>query len=799
MIQSFKEFTANGRAGGKGQTLARLYQAGYPVPDGFSIPAGAFNGEALSATAWSRARRELARLRQQAGAEAFAVRSSARGEDSAQASFAGEYETVLGLHTDEQVYEALHTVYGSRRTERVQVYASAQGSGARQHELDVVVQTMVQPALAGVLFTVDPLSGSQGEMKGHYVRGLGDRLVAGEVHGEAFALQRAQGTYDGPPALGPHAGELYRLALQLEAELGAPQDIEWAVSNGRVYILQARPITTLPANEAAGPVWNDSLKGDYLWTNSNFGEAVPDVMTPLTWSMLQMYAEESFPWPVPGDHPLFGNIGGRFYLNISLFASLLQAMGMGRERLAYESEEFFGNLPEDLEIPIIPFSRWQILAQFARFAPRAFLRVRRLRRQLPQFLEEAPQAFAALRPRIEQATTTDELIALWQEDLEPLFRWGLGMLQAGTSRYENAARKLRHELMEKVGEADANALMSGLSRDRDELASLGPVIGMWRVAQGEMSLEAYAKRYGHRGSHEFELSIPRPAEDPGWIEQQRAALQGDNGGIDVAALLAQQEAQKEAAWQRFEQWYPRQAASMRERLERAADAARGREAVRSEIVRIVWLIRAFALRAGRLTDVGDDLFFLSLDELLTLLEGRKEALARVPARRAAHRRLSALPPYPALIRGRFDPQQWARNPARRYDVYDASGTQAARGESEAVVKGFAGAAGVVEGRVRRLDRVEEGHRLQAGEVLVTVTTNIGWTPLFPRAAAIVTDVGAPLSHAAIVARELSIPAVVGAGDATMHLKEGDRVRVDGGQGTVELLSRGDGNGAGDSG
>jgi pyruvate,water dikinase len=104
------------------------------------------------------------------------------------------------------------------------------------------------------------------------------------------------------------------------------------------------------------------------------------------------------------------------------------------------------------------------------------------------------------------------------------------------------------------------------------------------------------------------------------------------------------------------------------------------------------------------------------------------------------------------------------------------------------VTGFAGALGVVEGTVRRLERLEDGDQLQPGEILVTTMTNIGWTPLFPRLAAIVTDLGAPLSHAAIVARELGIPAVVGCGDATMRLKTGDRVRVNGGQGVVEILA-----------
>ncbi len=104
-----------------------------------------------------------------------------------------------------------------------------------------------------------------------------------------------------------------------------------------------------------------------------------------------------------------------------------------------------------------------------------------------------------------------------------------------------------------------------------------------------------------------------------------------------------------------------------------------------------------------------------------------------------------------------------------------------------VIKGYPGSAGRVEGVVRYLTSPDKGSKLQEGEILLASTTNVGWTPLFPRAAAVITDIGAPLSHAAIVARELGIPAVVGTGNATMRLRTGDRVRVDGGQGIVELL------------
>jgi pyruvate,water dikinase len=201
--------------------------------------------------------------------------------------------------------------------------------------------------------------------------------------------------------------------------------------------------------------------------------------------------------------------------------------------------------------------------------------------------------------------------------------------------------------------------------------------------------------------------------------------------------------------------------------------------------------RHFAIRAGELSGVTEGTFFLSLEELLTILEGTgsPEFLSQIPARQEAHQRLSSLPTYPALINGRFDPHQWASDPNRRSDIFDPlTGQRPDESETaENQIKGLPGSAGIVEGIVRKLDSIEEAHLFQEGEILVAVTTNVGWTPLFPKAAAVVTDVGAPLSHAAIVARELGIPAVVGTGQATMRLQTGDKIRVNGAIGTVEIL------------
>ena len=202
------------------------------------------------------------------------------------------------------------------------------------------------------------------------------------------------------------------------------------------------------------------------------------------------------------------------------------------------------------------------------------------------------------------------------------------------------------------------------------------------------------------------------------------------------------------------------------------------------------MLRVYVLRAGELTGLGDDAFMLTIDEIVAALQesaGGHAGAPDVAERRATYERYCALPAYPSLIRGHFDPFAWTADPDRRADVFDATATAAVPARSGAVT-GFPGASGVVEGMVRVLLRADEGAQLKAGEILVTTVTNIGWTPLFPRAAAVVTDVGAPLAHAAIVARELGIPAVVGCGNATAALHTGDRVRVDGSRGTVQVLA-----------
>jgi phosphohistidine swiveling domain-containing protein len=783
MVKRFQAVTPDlqAQAGGKGGMLARMFQGGYPVPPGFVIFPAAFEGGRLRQQAWNEIQAALSGLRSQQQGARFAVRSSAAGEDSTSASYAGAFETVLNMQTDQEIQHALATVFKSGQSERVQAYRSAQGVEYAQ-PIAVVVQVMVPSELAGVLFTADPITGSYTAMVGNYVQGLGEQLVSGEANAAPFRLLRPKGNYDGPEMLRPYAAALYTYAAKLEKELGTPQDIEWTVAKGKVYLLQARPITTLTAGKLDTYAINESLTEDGLWVNTNVGEAIPGVVTPLSWSLIRALDQEST--VVPGYYLWSGNICGRIYSNLSQRLSAIKALsGWDTKRGMKSLGEAFGQIPETIDSPIHPFTRGHLLKLYLAKVPHLIRNMLAASKRMPEFLADAPDWCSRMKERLTNTATEPELLAIWREELHPETQKAWWVFMVGGSNGA-LSLSLRKKLTPLVGLEDANALLSHLRGDA-ELASLGPVVGIARVIKGKISEQDFVRQYGHRGPYEFELSNPDPVEDPHYLQRQREAYASTEA--DAEELLLKQQTRYEEAIRRFQQRYPRKSKWLEKQLARASAGARQREATRSEFTRVHRVVRTFALKAGELTGIGQDIFFLYMHEVEDLLAGKTGAIKYIPARKANYETYQALPPFPSIIRGRFDPFTWAKDPERRLDYYDATAPQERQAASDILhLHGYAGAAGRVEGSVRVLHNPEEGAQLQPGEILVATTTNVGWTPLFPKAAAIITDVGAPLSHAAIVARELGIPAVVGCGSATTRLKTGDQVIVDGGQGLVSL-------------
>jgi phosphohistidine swiveling domain-containing protein len=537
----------------------------------------------------------------------------------------------------------------------------------------------------------------------------------------------------------------------------------------------------MPTTNLTADPWNDSRDGDFLWTNTNVGEAIPDVMTPATWSMVQVFLSDAMATASIPPFIGYGRIGGRIYLNVSVMKTLSGVFGISERHFRYLSEEVFGRLPDDLEIPPVEASRLAILRGALPMTLHVIGEARRDKKILNAYLADHPRRCEKRCAEIAAVTSADELALLWTEVLDPEFNRVSWMLSAATRSSGASFVTTRRRLQRLAGDAAANALTAGLGPKAGELASLGLLDGLDQLAKGEIDREGFNRTYGHRGPHEFEISTPRPAEDPEWIDRQFAA----GAAVRYRELLDRQQAAREAAWADLEDRHPWHARLLHRQLDRWARISRDREHARTEVIRYFWVLRAYALRAGDLTGLGADIFFLEAPEIVRALNGETLSPTMIGERRAAYESYCSLPNYPALIRGRFDPFSWAADPDRRTDIWIA-GSQA---KAPVKVRGFPGSSGVVEAPVRVLTSAADGVSLQPGEVLVTSVTNVGWTPLFPRAAAVITDVGAPLSHAAIVARELGIPAVVGCGNATMRLTTGDCVRVDGTAGTVEILSR----------
>ncbi|MBB5802375.1 pyruvate,water dikinase [Saccharothrix ecbatanensis] len=775
--------------GGKGASLARLAAAGLPVPDGFHLTTHAYRrfvadieariGDALreddsaALIAAEFERKDMpeeiaAAIRAALPPGPVAVRSSATAEDLPDLSFAGQHDTFLDV-TGDDVLDAVKRCWASLWTERAIAYRAR--NGITDVALAVVVQEMVPADAAGVLFTANPVTGARTESVVNAAPGLGEALVGGTVTPDEYVVTSGVVRRSGDLLSDAEVLELAGLGERIQDLYGMPMDVEWAVVGGRISVLQARPITALP--EARAEVWNDSLRGDYLWTCANLREAVPSVMTPATWSFAKVLAQP----PIAG-HPMTGAIGGRFYLNISVALAVGSALGLGLGGFMLQTtEQYFGRIPPGVELPSLPMSRLAVL-RAAIGAAGPFLRQgREYRVKIDGLLASAPDRAERLHAAFRAASTPDDLLALWKSDVDGVLHVDARVFDAGARNGSMSSHKVRRRLVKLVGEDDATALLTGAHGAAGELESLGPLLGLARLNRGEITREAYVRQYGHRFADEFEVSAPRPAEDPEWPARQDV-------GIDPEELLARQAAVRDSAWERLRAAHPGKVESLRRQVAKLAELARERERARSEFARTFGILRAFLVRVGEVTGHGDDVFFLPFQETLRVLEGDETPLASVPARRAAYDRYRALPPYPTVIRGHFDPETWAADPNRRSDVYDSSAEPL--GDA---VSGFPGAAGVVEGVARVIHDVEDGALLRQGEILVTTVTNIGWTPLFPRAAAVVTDVGAPLSHAAIVARELGIPAVVGCGNATTRIKTGDRVRVDGGRGTVNVLDR----------
>lgn len=804
-------------AGGKGGNLGELVRHGFPVPPGFIITTAAYAallaesglgaeleglmkagdaGERIRALFTeaqipARVGADIAAAYAALGGGPVAVRSSATAEDLPGAAFAGQQDTFLNVVGEQAVIGAVVDCWASLWTDRAMAYRQRQGIDPREVSIAVVVQEMVPADIAGVLFSANPVTGERGEIVVDASPGLGEAVVSGRVTPEHYVLdgtgkiraftagshevdvramagggtQESLGVAGARPALGEEQlEELVRLALRAQEHFGRPQDMEWAIAGGRLYVLQARPMTALPPQPLRLNPFQRLVGPFYV----------------------EMFQERPYPLDVSG------------WMQRGILAMLRRMAGSVGVAFPFVEEL----LPEEdgvvvRLVPPVPHPTLRTLA-----APISV--ARRVRRFNPARWTQDSR-FTAYLQNVSRLTAQDPAPMSWQRVVglaEDAFATMRGITELRISYLPGAfvpQLKLRLMLMllgkRHLGSAliagaetrtsQANRALEELAdrvRSDDELAQafteLAPGELLSRVQRDpdfnefHARFQAFLAEYGHRETVSVVLSSSATwADAPEVVLGLITSMMGDRRPATDQTGQALAELKRHPALR---------ITAVSRRVLSAVDAAKAGMAFREDSHFYATMVlpplrRALAELGRRLCEAGvladpADVHHLRFEELAGMDDGgvlpateRERYRGLVLARAAKRRELEGIPLLdPAALFAHRRP---------------APGT---------LVTGMPASRGQATGTVRIIRGPDEFGLLRSGEILVCPYTNPSWTPLFQRAAAVVVDAGGIASHAAIVAREYGIPAVMGTGSGTSALQDGQLVHVDGTRGQVAV-------------
>jgi rifampicin phosphotransferase len=842
--------------GGKAANLARMIRSGLPVPPGFCITAAAFQHwigtcsaagplldhlEVCRDGASDELRRTAATLRQalataplpvsmgraivaeserSGSGMSWAVRSSATTEDLALASAAGQHDTLLQVRGREALLDAVRECWRSLFSDRAVFYRRKHRIPHRSAAMAVVVQDMVPAGISGVVFTADPVTGGGERLVVEYVAGSGDALLQGRVRPGRVVVERGSGRVV-ETALGDSGLELPRstldplltLARRAEALFGGPQDIEWVESEGRVHLLQSRPITTLRVAAAA--------EGTWVWSNMNVAENLPRVATPMTWSFLdtcfrrigdQLFRGFGID---PERQPPLRLVAGRVYMNVTSVRQILSAFAVSKTAPSawllggYQDGALNADPRQwpagDAMLGDHPCGRlhpWLLLRLVCR---RSTWRGRRrylkhLARTLNRFTEldyrglSDAELAAHFRALVDYGLLRLRVPLM----LGPGLAFGLALRRFTSKWLGDANGTLSAQLISCAGGmASAEAPLdlwrlavwvSGQAPLHQAILETSQFSGLrdrlGRSAEGRRFLDrwdAFMRRYGHRTSGEVDIAIPRWFERPDDVLDRLRHYLRNTQEVDPVRLLEERSRQRErvVAACRARLRHPLRRWAFGFLVRQAQEGLVFRENLKHELVRAVAHLRWLLLEMGqRLTRSGaleqaTDIFFLRLEELEPVWTGPAnfDVRAVVKTRQEEHRANEALSPPPVVV-GSFDPAR------HRLPPLDPRAT---------VLSGLAVSAGVVVGMARVILQADAGESVLPGEILVAPHTDPGWTPHFLTAGGLVTDLGGQLSHGSVIAREYGLPAVVNVASATRLIRTGQRICVDGDRGQVVIL------------
>lgn len=774
---------------------------------------------------------------------AYAVRSSATAEDLPNASFAGQHDTFLNVRGEQAILDRVRACWVSLFTDRAILYRAEQGFSHRNVELCVVVQRLIAPDVSGILFTADPVSGNRNIVSIDAGFGLGEALVSGLVSADLYRFDKkkkmlvehkiAEKTMALRPS--PDGGvlreellgserhrrvlsdeEVFRLAelaQRIEAHIQSPQDIEWAISGGELFVLQTRPITSLfPLPE---PLPSDGHT--HVYFSFSHAQVMTDPIRPMglsLWRRLFPFGKTG-----PGYNPYMCSAAGRLYvdftpmiLNPRLRAFFPKALRMADElssRIAAElaqREEFQGaRAKEGTRLGTIAKYLGEVLSK-----SQAHLWLFKPEGKTETLLAEGREAVARIQRKLEAEPPGAARLKTALSVLDTLFFelvWHIPpYLVAGMM-----AKALALKLGGEQSQADIDALVRGLSgnvttemdlalgdvadvarkypevlRFFEQPPTSDPRSALLAVEGGKaflLSLDAFLERYGMRGPSEIDISRPRFRDDFSALLQIISGnLHHANGSAHREHHARLMESGNEAALRLVDRAGGMSLAFVRVPLmRRMARVARNLLAVREHpkffLICTIDLLRnsiiecAQMLKAQGRIDELDDIWYLDLDETILALEHPQEELRpRILARKADYERFREMKP-PRIVTSQGE-----------IPIASHSGD----GLPAGAIVGTAASAGVVEG-IARVVLSPNRDVLKKGEILIAPFTDPGWTPLFINASGLVMEVGGLMTHGSVVAREYGIPAVVCVPEATTRIRSGQRIRVDGTLGFVQIL------------
>jgi rifampicin phosphotransferase len=759
----------------------------------------------------------VARLGEQA---AYAVRSSATAEDLPAASFAGQHDTYLNIVGPAAILRHVGRCWASLFTERAVTYRLRNGVDHRKVHMAVVVQRMVLPQAAGVLFTADPVTGNRKVTAVEATLGLGEALVSGRVHADAYQVRDGEvvstavaaerlavhtlpagGTQElaveparqeQPALTDAQVVRLARLGRRIEAHFGRPQDIEWCLDDDGFHIVQSRPITTLFPVPAVGDGEN------HVWVSVGHGQMMTDPMKPLGLSM----------WRLTAMAPMH-EAGGRLFVDVTRQlaspvsrAGLLEVMGRSdpliRDALetVLDRGDFVPSLPDaGPAAPRAGAAPAPIEADPAivtELIERSQASIAALRRDIrttsgPARFDFLLEAFEVHKRVLSDPLSTQAIMAgmeatWWLND--QLGEW-LGEKNAADtltlSAPDNVTSEMGLALLDVADVIRPHPEVVAFLHDVEHEGFLDELPKLAGGTEARDAIEAYLDRYGMRCVGEIDITRPRWRERPTTLVpvildnirnfEPGAGRRRFERGRQEAARKEKDVLQRLRALPDGE----RKADETKRMIDRVRTFIGYREYPKYGIISRYFVYKQALLeeaeslvQAGVLAET-EDCFYLTFQELHDVVRSHQVDDRLIRRRKDEFTAYHALTP-PRVLTSEGEGVAGAY---RRDDV------------PAGALVGLPVSAGTIEGRARVIHDMADAD-LEAGDILVTPHTDPAWSPLFVAIAGLVTEVGGLMTHGAVIAREYGVPAVVGVEHATRRIRDGQRIRVHGTDGYVEI-------------